>query len=73
MSFINRVYITIYELPMGAEFVIEDRVPENKVKDFIQEIKSYIQYEYGFTYGFDLELSQDQTRFRKIDVKELLK
>jgi hypothetical protein len=65
MTYKDRVYKMLYDLPQGGEFIIEKNVtPENR-EVFIQIVKDYINFEYDRVYGFVIEFSNDMSKVRK--------
>lgn len=66
----DQLYYFIHQMKIGEEFVITDPLivkPENM--DIIRNhVIWFIQNELGYYKSFDLELSQDGSKFRKISL-----
>lgn len=69
LSYHDKVFKMIYDLPMGGEFVIEGNVaPENRDK-FIEAVNLYKFAEYDKLYGYKILLSE--TKISKTEIEEL--
>lgn len=65
---LDRIYKMLYDLEYNRDFMIEPNTTPATRANFIEEIKAYIRCEYDKLYGYSIELSDDNTKLRKVHI-----
>lgn len=65
VSYTDRVFQLLIDMKKGDVFSLEENVaPDNREK-FIEAVKLFIYYNYGFQFGFQVDFNSSYTRLRK--------
>lgn len=69
ITFKDKVYKKLVELPPLTEYIIEKKVSEAMRPEFIEAVKEFIRFDYGIGWGFRIEFRDDYYSLKKKEIK----